>query len=139
MSSDRNPMLVLGGERGGRNHRGIRPGQFAHGLHSPTKVFGQDHFIHDDKRRTQSRQRMPDWPTEYSDRSHRSTGGRLSTAAAARAGQVDILCAGTGGSVTREDVLAAGAIVAHELLRIPGSRMGNQRVGRKQHEVSGRN
>ncbi len=39
--------------------------------------------------------------------------------ALAHAGRVDILCAGTGGQVTREDILAAGALVEELFARTP--------------------
>lgn len=107
--------VVLGGERGGRRIEGFDLGN-SPTEYTPEKVFGKTILFS-----TTNGARA----VAHAHLARRiligSTSNRRAVALAlAEEPAVDILCAGTGGSVTREDILAAGAIV-DTLLSNPGS------------------
>ena len=104
--------VVLGGERGGRRiagfHLGNSPTEY-----TPEKVFGQTVlFTTTNGARALAHARLAQRVLVGA-----TVNRRAIVAGLVDAERVDILCAGTGGHVTREDVLAAGAIADGLLAR----------------------
>lgn len=107
--------LVLGGERGGRRIEGFDLGN-SPTEYTPEKVFGKTIlFTTTNGARAVAHARLARRVLIGATANRRAIVGTLVDEPA-----IDILCAGTGGSVTREDILAAGAIV-DGLLPMPGS------------------
>ena len=107
--------LVLGGERGGRRIEGFDLGN-SPTEYTPEKVFGKTILF-----TTTNGARA----VAHAHLARRvligATANRQAVVSAlAEEPAIDIICAGTAGSVTREDILAAGSIV-DGLLPIPGS------------------
>lgn len=106
--------VILGGERGGELIEGFDLGN-SPSEYTPDQVFGRTVlFTTTNGTRALLHARIAQRVL---------VGAAVNRAAIAAATQsalrVDILCAGTGGIVTREDILAAGAIV-EELLQLSG-------------------
>lgn len=107
--------LVLGGERGGRRIEGFDLGN-SPTEYTPEKVFGKTIlFTTTNGARAVAHARLASRVLIGATANRRAIVGTLAEEPA-----IDILCAGTGGSVTREDILAAGSIV-DGLLPMPGS------------------
>ncbi len=107
--------IVLGGERGGRRIEGFDLGN-SPTEYTPEKVFGKTVLFS-----TTNGARA----VAHAHLARRVIIGatanrRAVVAALAEEPAIDILCAGTNGNVTREDILAAGAIV-DALLPLPDS------------------
>ena len=96
---------VLGGERGGRRIAGFQLGN-SPTEYSPEKVFGKSVlFTTTNGARALEHARLAKRVLVGATVNRQAIVAEL-----AEAGRVDILCAGTNGAVTREDILAAGAI-----------------------------
>ena len=107
--------VVLGGERGGRRIEGFDLGN-SPTEYTPEKVFGKTIlFSTTNGARAVAHAHLAQRILIGSTSNRRAV-----VAALAEEPAIDILCAGTGGNVTREDILAAGAIV-DSLLSIPDS------------------
>lgn len=106
--------IVLGGERGGRRIKGFQLGN-SPTEYTPEKVFGQIVlFTTTNGARALHHARLAERVLVGATVNRQAIVAEL-----AESQRVDILCAGTGGAVTREDILAAGAI-ADGLLALPG-------------------
>jgi 2-phosphosulfolactate phosphatase len=109
--------VLLGGERGGRRIEGFDLGN-SPSEYTRNRVFGRTLiFTTTNGTRALLHARLAGRVLVG------SAVNRASLVAAVRdAPRVDILCAGTGGNVTREDILAAGALVAELLDTSPAGR-----------------
>ena len=105
-AADDRTQIVLGGERGGRQIDGFELGN-SPAEYTPGAVRGRRVFI-----TTTNGTRALDHARQ-ADRVFVGALVNLSAVAASigHAARVDVLCAGTGGRATREDMLAAGALV----------------------------
>jgi 2-phosphosulfolactate phosphatase len=103
--------VVLGGERGGRRITGFQLGN-SPTEYTPERVFAQTViFTTTNGARALNHARLAERVLIGATVNRQAIVTEL-----AQAQRVDILCAGTNGAVTREDILAAGAI-ADDLLR----------------------
>jgi 2-phosphosulfolactate phosphatase len=109
--------VILGGERGGKLIEGFDLGN-SPSEYTPDKVSGRTLiFTTTNGTRALHHAHLADRVLVG------SVVNRARIVAAVRdAPRVDILCAGTGGNVTREDILAAGALVAGLLAASPADR-----------------
>ena len=103
---------LFGGERGGRRIEGFHLGN-SPTEYTPEKVFGQTVlFTTTNGARALDHARLAQRVLVGATVNRQAIVAELSTAK-----RIDILCAGTNGAVTREDILAAGAIADRLLQR----------------------
>jgi len=98
--------IVLGGERGGKRIAGFDLGNSPTD-YSPDQVFGRTVFF----TTTNGTRALAHAHLARRVLIGAAVNRRALVSTIAKEARIEILCAGTGGNVTREDVLAAGAIV----------------------------